>query len=474
MKRERTVTLLLALIAMAAIGLTGCSDDDDSNPTDPGDSMEDAMLRVVHASPDAPGVDIYVDGDTQPLIVDLEYGDASSYLTVPAGDYTVEIRAHGSDPASVPAYTADVTLAEDATVTVVAAGLLSSTDADDTFRVLSLVEDFADPGAGNVAVRIVHASADAPTVALDIANDGAPEVTDLARFAETGAAGVALPAGEALRIGVWAGDPLARASVFTTPELPAGANLFVIATGLLAGDPMDDGFSLLAIGPDGPVGFIRQDARSMVYALHASPDAPPVDIDAMGGEVVTNLGFGGLSGALELWPGAYDLEFRATGEASVAASASTPYLEPGMTYLAIASGFLGGDPAFQLIPVADGFDGTPSDALVRLVHASPDAPAVDVGPLDGDDNVDALADYTGLAFGAASPAAGTSLPLGALTVGVAATGTIDPVATFDLETTAGLRAFAVACGSLAGTGESFRLVLVIPGETWVTAEVMPN
>ena len=29
------------------------------------------------------------------------------------------------------------------------------------------------------------------------------------------------------------------------------ANLFVIATGLLAGDPLDDGFSLLAVGPDG-------------------------------------------------------------------------------------------------------------------------------------------------------------------------------------------------------------------------------
>ncbi|MBD3222142.1 DUF4397 domain-containing protein [bacterium] len=475
MKRERILTLLLALIAMAALGLTGCSDDDDDgNPTDPGGAMDDAMLRVVHASPDAPGVDIYVNGDTQPVIMNLEYGDASSYLTVPAGDYTVEIRGHGSDPASAPAYTADVTLAEGATVTAVAAGLLSSTDADDTFRVLPLVEDFADPGAGNVAVRIVHAAADAPTVALDIANDGVPEVTDFARFAETGAAGVALPAGEALPIGVWAGDPLARASVFTTPELPAGANLFVIATGLLAGDPMDDGFSLLAIGPDGPVGFIRQDARAMVYALHASPDAPPVDIDAMGGEVVTNLAFGGLSGALELWPGAYGLDFRATGEASVAASATTPYLEPGMTYLAIASGFLGGEPAFQLIPVADGFDGMASDALVRVVHASPDAPTVDVGPLDADDKVDALADYTGLAFGAASPAAGTMLPLGALTVGVAATGTTDPVATFDLEATAGLRAFAVACGSLQGTGESFRLVLVIPGETWVTAEVMPN
>jgi hypothetical protein len=213
----------------------------------------------------------------------------------------------------------------------------------------------------------------------------------------------------------------------------------------------------------------------MVYALHGSPNAPGVDIDAMGAEVVSDLTFGELSGALEVWPGAYDLDFRATDDDQVAASATTPYLEPGMTYLAVATGFLGGDPAFQLIPVADEFDGMVNDALVRVVHASPDAPAVDVGPSDDLDKVTAIADFSGLAFGDSSPAMGTALPLGPLTVGVAAAGSEDAEATFDIETVAGLRAFAVACGSLAGDGEAFRLVLVITGgEMWSAAEVLPN
>jgi hypothetical protein len=474
MNRNLTLMTQLLLIALLAFGLTACSDDDDDNPMGP-TTPENAMLRVVHASPDAPDVDIYVSGSMEPVIENLGYGDASEYLDVPGGTYSIQIRAAGDDPMNDPAFEIGaLILADGQVVTAVAAGLLNSTDDADKFRVLPYVENFQNPGAGNAAVRIVHASADAPTVALDVANDGMPEVPSFARFADTGEAGVALPAGTNIRIGVWAGEPLARASVFTTPELPAGANLFVIATGLLAGDPMDDGFSLLAVGPDGAIGFIRQDAKAMVYALHGSPDAPNVDIDAGGTEVVSDLGFGELSGVLEVWPGAYDLDFRATGSVDVAASATTPYLEPGMSYLAVASGFLGGAPAFELIPVADEFMGADADALVRVVHASPDAPAVDVGPA-ADDKVTAIEDFTNLSFRGASVGAGTALPVGELTVGVAATGTEDAVATFDIATYEGLRAFAVACGSLGGTGEAFRLVLVITeGATWAAAEVLPN
>jgi hypothetical protein len=474
MKRFSDRFPIFALILVLAFGLVGCSDDDDDSPMTP-PSGDQAMLRVVHASPDAPAVDIYVNDGAEAVVTALAYGQASAYLDVAPGTYSVQIRAHGADAASAPAYEVDaLALTAGQTVTAVAAGLLGSMNADDMFRVLPLVENFADPGAGNAAVRIVHASADAPAVALDVANDGMPEVTGFARFDDTGDAGVALPAGEAIRIGVWAGDPLARAATFTTPSLPAGADLFVIATGLLAGDPDTDGFSLLAVGPDGVVGMIRQDAQAMVYALHGSPDAPAVDIDVAGAEVVSGLAFGDLSDALTVWPGAYDLDFRAAGSMTVAASATTPYLEPGMSYLAIATGFLGGEPAFQLLPVADGFTGGDMDALVRVVHASPDAPAVDVGPVS-DDKITAIADYSGLAFGAASPAAGTALPVGALTVGVAPAGSDTPVATFDVTTATGLRAFAVACGSLGGAGESFRLVLVIAGaDGWMAAEVMPN
>ncbi len=473
MKRTAMLILLTALLSFMSLGLTACSDDDD-NPLAP-TFTDDAMLRVVHASPDAPAVDIYVNDGTEPVITALAYGGASAYLTVPPAAYSVQIRAAGAAASSAPAFEVDaLTLAEGDMVTAVAAGLLGSTDEADRFRVLPYFENFDDPGAGNAAVRIVHASADAPTVALDIANDGVPEVTGFDRFADTGAAGVALPAGANIRIGVWAGQPLARASVFTTPQLPAGADLFVIATGTLAGDPATDGFSLLAVGPDGAIGFIRQNAKAMVYALHGSPNAPAVDIDADGAEVVTDLAFGQISAAREVWPGSYDLDFRATGSMDIAAAAATPYLEPGMSYLAVATGFLGGTPAFQLLPVSDGFTGDAADALVRVVHASPDAPAVDIGPVV-EGAVSAISDYTNLAFGQSSAALGTALPVGALTVGVAATGTSAPVAAFDVVTVEGLRAFAVACGSLAGTGEGFRLILVLAdGMAWSAAEVLPN
>jgi len=473
MKTNRTMTALLVALSMSALFLTGCSDDDDENPMSPG-TTEGAMLRAVHASPDAPEVDIYVDNGTDPVITALAYGVTSEYLEVPAGTYSLQIRANGAGPMSDPIFEVEsLPLMDGQVMTAVAAGLLGSDNDEDEFRVLPYTENFNDPGDNMAAVRIIHASADAPTVALDVNNDGSPEVIDFARFAETGEAGVALPSDAAIRLGVWAGDPLSRASVFTTPELPDGGELFVIATGLLAGDPMTNGFSLLAVGPEGSIGFIRQDAQAVVYALHGSPDAPAVDIDVNGIEAVMDLEFAELSGMLTVWPGAYELDFRATGSADVAASATTPYLEPGMSYLAIATGFLGDAPGFQLLPLADEFMGD-ATALARLVHASPDAPAVDVGPIS-DDKVIAIDDFTNLSFGDASSGVGTELPVGELTVGVAVTGTDDPAVSFDIATYDGLRTFAVACGSLNGNGEGFRLVLVLTdGSTWSSAEVLPT
>ena len=377
---------LIALLAMMVmlLSLTACSDDDDPmipNNTDMGTGV---MLRVVHASPDAPAVDVYAKGVSTPLIFNLGYTQTSDYLDIAPGTYTIELRAHGADPMSAPAYeTGELTLPDGATITAVAAGLLGSNDMDSMFRVIPLVEDFADAGAGNAAVRILHASADAPTVAIDVGNDGSPEISDFDRFAETGAAGVALPAGMPLDVGIWAGSPLARVTAFQTPALPA-ADIILIATGLLGEEPGDDmGFGLLAVGPEGTVGLIRQ--NPVVFVMHASPNAPAVDVYVGGTdtELVDNLSFGNLSSAVQVPPAAYTLDIRVFDGGNVAATVATPELMAGGRYLAVASGFVGGAmPEFTLLPYAAMFEDSASP-LVRGVHASPGHSRVDVGFWDG-------------------------------------------------------------------------------------------
>ena len=64
-----------------------------------------ASVRVVHASPDAPAVDVYIEGITIPLGVDLEYGDASDFGLLPAVKGAVfELRLTGADPRSEPLF----------------------------------------------------------------------------------------------------------------------------------------------------------------------------------------------------------------------------------------------------------------------------------------------------------------------------------------------------------------------------------
>ncbi len=468
---------VLGAAAVVAFGLSACDDDGETIVVEDGS----AFVRVVHASPDAPAVDIYANGGSTPLITDLEYGESSPYLEVVEGSYDFQIRAAGSSSMSAPAFeTGPLALSDGSRVTAVAAGLLGSSNQTDAFRVLPLVEDFEMPAAGNAIVRIVHASADAPTVAIDVGNDGTPEIENFGRFADTGMTGVELPAGEPLQIGIWAGEPLGRVTAFTTPALPEGAEIFVVATGLLGELPREaDGFSLLAVGPAGSIGFIQQNPT--VFALHGSPDAPGVDIFAGDAMLVENLSFGELSSAIQVPPGMYDLDFYAagTGPGTPAASAKTPALEAGHRYLAIAGGFLAGedaDTSFQLLPVVDELAVDANNARIGVIHASPDAPAVDISTVSGS-MLDTPLLVGGLEFPDSVGGAGLMVPPANLTIGIAASGSRSPVATFDIATSAGLRAFAVAAGALAPgeMEEPFRLILVITSEwPWMAAEVLPN
>ncbi|MBU1701992.1 MAG: DUF4397 domain-containing protein [Candidatus Eisenbacteria bacterium] len=471
--------LILGLFAGLFAFATGCSDDDDNNGlTMPNDMDANSKIRVVHASPDAPPVDVYAAGESVPLFRNVEYGETTTYLSLSAGTYTIDLRPAGAPESSNPVYsTGPLTIPEETTITAIAAGLITSSAQDETFRVLPLVEGFDTAAGGSANVRIVHASPTAPAVAIDVGNDGTPEINNLDRFADTGAEGVALPSGTALQVGIWAGSPLSRVTAFTTPELPDGADLFVIATGLLDRLPREtNGFALLAVGPSGTVGFIRQ--NPVVYAFHASPDAPAVDIALSGTMTVLagDLAFGDLSGPIQVAPGSYDLDVLVAGTNTVAAIITTPSTMAGERYLLKATGFVapqnGGEP-FQLVTLRDGFNLNTSEPLLRVVHSSPDAPAVDVGVIT-DGVFTALSPLTNLSFPAASVESGLAVPAATLSIGVAPTQTTDLVAAFTVTTAPGLKAFAIASGSLMGGDEieSFRLYVINTSVSpWTAAEI---
>jgi Domain of unknown function (DUF4397) len=452
-------TLVRLITVLGLVGAMACGGDDEGGA---------AQLRVIHASPDAPAVDIYARGVTTPLFQNVSYGQATAATEVEAGDYTIDIRAAGAAATSEPVYSVGpLTLAADSKVAAVATGLLASTDAADRFRVVALVDGFSPVASGKARLRILHAGADAPAVGIDLGDDGEVELTSLSRFADTGAAGIEVPADTALQVGIRAGGD--RVTAFTTPALTSGSTYTIVATGLLAKLPREaDGFVLVAVPSTGAAASIKQ--NPVVYALHGSPDAPAVDVFAGTTELVDDIAFGELSAAIQVPPGTYTLDFFAHAEGSTrpagaaAASTPTPALASGGRYLAIANGFLSpaeDEPAFTLVAVADDFALT-APPKVRVVHASPDAPAVDVGTSEAGvlTPIPALA---GLSWKSASGDVGTDVPVGNLTIGVAGAGSTASLAQFSVVTANGARVFAIALGAYTARpdiDEPFGLYLI--------------
>ena len=450
--------------------------------TDP--EIEEGMtaLRVVHASPDAPAIDVWIEGADAPIIENLSYGDDTDYAMVASDNYPIALRVSPSTANDTPVYEGWLNLESQHRTTTIAAGLIGSAASADKFRILKVDEGFGPADNGSAIMRVVHAGADAPTVGIDLHDDDptAPEISGLDRFTSSDAAGFAINAGEVQQVGITASG--GRVTAFTTPELPGGAELFVIATGLTGKLAREqDGFALLAVGPEGSLGFIRQ--NPVVYALHGSPDAPPVD-GFVGETELFSLSFGELSDGIQVPPGAYDVDFypaspgveRPDGDPAV--SANTQSLEPGERYLTIATGLLSGAPnAFQLQSYAEGFDlGDPDASRVRVVHSSPDAPAVDLGIVNIEQTVSPLL-VTNVSFPEATSPDGLDTGIGQIPLGVTPAGANDQVvASFHVTTAPGLRAFGIAAGALdPSNGASFRLLVVDTAVSpWSVATVHPQ
>lgn len=148
----------------------GTTTEDEATETTTTDGA--GRVRVVHASPDAPAVDVYVDGEA--ALTDVPFGAISDYLSVPAGDRTVRITAAGDE--STVAFEGTVTVQADTAATAVAFGNLT----EDAFQVAVLADEPPSLDSGDAAVSLFHASPDAPPVDVTVESTGDPVFGDLA------------------------------------------------------------------------------------------------------------------------------------------------------------------------------------------------------------------------------------------------------------------------------------------------------
>ncbi|MGI8475846.1 MAG: DUF4397 domain-containing protein, partial [Thermomicrobiales bacterium] len=143
--------------------------------------------------------------------------------------------------------------------------------------------------------------------------------------------------------------------------------------------------------------------KACLVFVHASPDAPAVDVYVYGEKVVTGLKYGSESGFRDLPAGAHHVQIAATGADPGQAVIDLPALQlvAGKASEVAAVGLLAGITALvsevDVHAIAPSAAGLPR-ARVRIVHAVPGAPAVDVSVIGGDVTT-RLA--TGLGFGAA-------------------------------------------------------------------------
>lgn len=121
-----------------------------------------AWIRVAHASPDAPAVDVWVNGSV--AVSNLAFGQVTEYLLVPAGDYNIKVTPTGV--ATPVVIDADVTLEKDKAYTVAAADLLAS------IVPVVYVDDNAQPAPGKAKVNFTHLSPDAPAVDVGVVGGG--------------------------------------------------------------------------------------------------------------------------------------------------------------------------------------------------------------------------------------------------------------------------------------------------------------
>lgn len=211
----RHLFMLMSILAIVAMCFVGTAQLAFAAP------QQDAMVRVVHASPDAGSVDVFVDGTK--LLTGFTFGTVTGYVPLAAGSHQIQVAPTGKG-ASAAVITQSVSVEGGMVYTVAAIGTSST-----GYSLAAFVDN--NSVSGNMAsVRVYHLSPDAGPV--DVATGGKTVISGLTY--KNASSYLSVPGGS-YTFNVTATD--ANATVPLSATLNGGMVYSVFAVGLLKGTP---------------------------------------------------------------------------------------------------------------------------------------------------------------------------------------------------------------------------------------------
>jgi hypothetical protein len=341
------------------------------------------QVRALHAAAEAPAVNILVNGTE--VLSNVDFGQGSGFISgveevnvqvqarIPSGDLFVIEKDYSLD------YSTDYTI-------IAVDGVEGVVDSD-PLVIANPNDERLTPGY--FFAQVVHAADDAPPVDVYVTPFGA----DLGASAPVTGAGTPLAFGEYTpRLEVLAGDYQIRITPADTPgtvvydsgEITLGADADLLIAAIDNVGLGDSAVQLVVMDGSAATTLYDVSTGAAALALHLSPDAGAVDIFA---DIVATAEDEALQLAENVSFGDYcvidDIPAPVDFTLSVVADAGTlpiPYSsEIDGAVAVIVSGFLSsGTPAITALPLAVDFRSILTEAKIRLTHASPSTPDVDI------------------------------------------------------------------------------------------------